>query len=304
MSDFNTASISVLLSALDTKIRDVAQSTGGGTELVYADTSNHTSSTITVSGGKPVFIYKSDAGYVGEPFEIEVQLTETGLQITYNGTTYAVLDAGSLVQNWDSTSTLLAPSANVIRQLKALVDQVAESGQNMGSFNNFAALNAAYPPNVMAPGTYAYVRDAGDDNRDLAPVVTPITTKAGETWRYDQGLDPTDNTTLIWAPTIRLDEMPRNFTAEPIVTAEIADQAVTEDKLSAEAASKLNVGNSHASATNNPHGTSFANLEGTYTDNTTLAGAINAKVSAADLNAILGDPSDLIAKLTAEGYLS
>ena len=304
MSDFNTYSAAELLAALHNQIQDVADSTGGGTELFYLDEVNHVSSAVTVADGSPAFIYKSETDYVGTPFNIEVRLTDTGLKIIYNDTTYAVLDANSLVQDWDSTSTILAPSANVIRQLKALVDQVAESRQNMGSFDTFAALNAAYTPGVMKAGAYAYVRNAGDDSRDLAPVVTPTMTKAGETWRYDQGLDPTDGTTFIWAPTIRLDETPRNFTAEPIQTDEIGDQQVTEDKLSAALASKVNAGSDHSALTNNPHGTSFGNLAGEYTDNVALAAAMAAKVSTAYLNSILGDPSELIAQLTAEGYLT
>jgi hypothetical protein len=74
-------------------------------------------------------------------------------------------------------------------------------------------------------GDYAYVHE---DETHLDALGNP------ESRRYDYGPDPV--TGLIeWNPTIRIDQVPRDFTADPIKTTELADGAVTTEKLADEA---------------------------------------------------------------------
>ena len=84
-------------------------------------------------------------------------------------------------------------------------------GNNKGSFNTYADLIANIP--TPKNGDYCFIKQ--DENHN------------GDTWRYDAA-------NSVWEGTIKLETLPRDFVVKPISTVELADDSVTEGKLSTE----------------------------------------------------------------------
>lgn len=149
-------------------------------------------------------------GGTNQNFTVELSQNDINLISTIDGK----VNISDIVDNTTSTDTNKPLSANQGRILYNMAAELAENGQNRGSFATYAALIAAIPtPNK---GDYAYVE--ADENHN------------GETWRYDQASND-GGVTLFWSPTVKINEVPRDFTQEPIQTNEIADGSITSAKL-------------------------------------------------------------------------
>jgi hypothetical protein len=94
-------------------------------------------------------------------------------------------------------STLTGSIEDLVDEL-ALIKSLQENGKNIGVFNTLALLNAV----TGKSGNYAYVKE--DESH------------SGETWLY-AWVDATNT----WGAIVRVNEVPRDFTAQPVELSEL-----------------------------------------------------------------------------------